>query len=245
MAYVNDQREDVSLYSRAAELAAEAPSDARLAFIRRTYLHLTAAVLAFVALEAVLLLATPLPRLMLQFMQNGRLAWLVILGAFIGVSWIANSWAMSGGSQGRQYAGLSLYVVAEAVIFLPLLAIALAVNPMAIAYAGGTTVVLFAGLTASVFLTRHDFSWMGPMLAIGGLAALVFIVVGAFTGFGDAVWLGFTCVMIFMACAYILYYTSNVIHHYRTDQHVAAALALFAAVALLFWYLLQLFLSRR
>lgn len=245
MAYMNSGREDVSLYGRAAELAAAAPSDERLAFIRRTYLHLTAAVLAFVAIEAILLLATPLPAMMLQFMQSGRFAWLLVLGAFMGVSWIANTWAMSGGSQGKQYAGLSLYVIAEAVIFLPLMAIAMAINPAAIAYAGGTTVVLFVGLTASVFLTRHDFSWMGPMLGIAGLAAMIFIVIGLFTGFSDAIWLAFVCGMVFFACGYILYHTSNVIHHYRTDQHVAAALALFAAVALLFWYLVQLFLSRR
>jgi len=31
----------------------------------------------------------------------------------------------------------------------------------------------------------------------------------------------------------------------RTALRVAAALALFAAVALLFWYILQLFMSRR
>ena len=44
-----------------------------------------------------------------------------------------------------------------------------------------------------------------------------------------------------------LYHTSNVMLHYRTDQHVAAALALLAAVALLFWYVLRIMMifSRR
>jgi hypothetical protein len=55
----------------------------------------------------------------------------------------------------------------------------------------------------------------------------------------------FTYAMIALACGYILYYTSNVMLHYRIGQHVAASLALFAAVALLFWYILQLFMSRR
>ena len=49
--------------------------------------------------------------------------------------------------------------------------------------------------------------------------------------------------MVVFACGYILYYTSNILHHYRTDQYVAAALALFASVALLFWYVLQIFMS--
>ena len=49
--------------------------------------------------------------------------------------------------------------------------------------------------------------------------------------------------MIGFACGYILYDTSNILHHYRTDQHVAASLALFASVALLFWYVLRLLMA--
>jgi FtsH-binding integral membrane protein len=49
--------------------------------------------------------------------------------------------------------------------------------------------------------------------------------------------------MILLASGYILYDTSNVLHHYRTDQYVAASLALFAAVALLFWYVLRLLME--
>jgi hypothetical protein len=46
-----------------------------------------------------------------------------------------------------------------------------------------------------------------------------------------------------LASGYILYDTSNVLHHYRIGQHVAASLALFAAVALMFWYMIQLVMS--
>ena len=77
----------------------------------------------------------------------------------------------------------------------------------------------------------------------GGFAAMGFIVVA--TLFGFALGPIFTYAMIALACGYILYDTSNVMLHYRIGQHVAAALALFAAVALLFWYILQLFMSRR
>jgi FtsH-binding integral membrane protein len=34
-----------------------------------------------------------------------------------------------------------------------------------------------------------------------------------------------------------------VLHHYRVEQHVAASLALFASVGLLFWYILQIVIS--
>lgn len=49
--------------------------------------------------------------------------------------------------------------------------------------------------------------------------------------------------MVLFAAGSILYTTSNILHHYRADQHVAAALSLFAGVALLFWYVLQVVMS--
>ena len=79
---------------------------------------------------------------------------------------------------------------------------------------------------------------MGPILCVGSMIALGLIVVAIFVGFD----LGtlFCAAMVVLMSGYILYYTSNVMLHYRTDQHVAAALALFAAVATLFWYILQI-----
>ena len=53
----------------------------------------------------------------------------------------------------------------------------------------------------------------------------------------------FVIPMILLSAGYIIYDTSNVIHVYREDQYVAAALELFADVALMFWYILQLFIS--
>ena len=49
--------------------------------------------------------------------------------------------------------------------------------------------------------------------------------------------------MVLLASCAVLYATSNILHHYHTKQHVAASLALFSAVALLFWYILQILLS--
>ena len=50
----------------------------------------------------------------------------------------------------------------------------------------------------------------------------------------------FVVAMIALMSGYILYFTSNVLHHYHTSQHVAASLALFSSIATLFWYVLQL-----
>jgi hypothetical protein len=156
---------------------------------------------------------------------------------------VAQNWAQSATNPATQYMGLGLYVVAEAVIFVPLLYIAGRLDPGIIPSAGVATLALFAVLSFVVFVTRKDFSFLRSILLFGGLAALGLIVVAILFQFS----LGpiFTYAMISLACAYILYHTSNVLHHYRIGQHVAAALALFASVALLFWYILQFFMSRR
>jgi FtsH-binding integral membrane protein len=223
-------------------IAADAAADVRAAFVRRTYGHLAGAVLAFAVLEA-LLLQIPGIEELVRGMTGNRLSWLLVLGAFIGVSWLAESWARSSTSLAVQYAGLGLFVVAEAVIFLPLLYVAATFYPGAIQTAGVLTLAMFAGLTLVVFITRQDFSFLRSFLVVGSLLAFGFIVAAALIGF--SLGLIFCVAVVALACGYILYDTSNILHHYRTDQHVAAALALFASVALLFWYVLRIVMSSR
>ncbi len=93
------------------------------------------------------------------------------------------------------------------------------------------------------FFSGADFSFLRGFLIIGGLVALGLIVASILIGF--TLGLVFSACMVVFAAAAILYQTSNVARHYRTDQYVAAALALFAAVALLFWYVLRIFLAFR
>src|SRR5262245_61018246 len=103
--------------------AADASPELRAAFIRRTYAVLTGAVLAFVGIEYVLLNSS-LVESMLQFVGNGLFSWLIVLLGFMGISSLANRLAVSSASTSVQWAGLLLYVLAQAVIFVPLLYIA-------------------------------------------------------------------------------------------------------------------------
>ena len=104
------------------------------------------------------------------------------------------------------------------------------------------TLVGFTALSMIVFITRKDFSFLRGLLMWGTIAAFGFILIAAFTGFSGG-WI-FPALMIGLAGAYILYETSNVLHHYPEDRYVGAALALFAAVALMFWYVLRIFADR-
>ncbi len=221
---------------------AQANEAERTTFIHKTYLHLGGAIGLFVGLEFLLFNLVPAATMesLVTRMLSGYM-WLLVLGAFMVVSWLARSWAEGGASRGAQYAGLSLYVVAEAIIFLPILYIAMRINPQIPAMAGVITLVTFGGLTVMVFVTRVDLHWMGKYLFMAGLLAMGLIVCAILFGFNLGVL--FSAVMVGLAAGYILYDTSNVMHHYRTDQYVAASLALFASVALLFWYVLRLVMS--
>lgn len=222
--------------------AAESSPDARAAFVRRTYVHLAIAILGFVGVEA-WLLKSPLAEPLISLMLGHRFSWLVVLGCFMGISMLANGMAQARGSIGKQYSGLALLVVAYAVLFLPLISYAIYFTQSAeiVTTAGIITLMLVAGLTATVFITRADFSFMANILTIGGLIAIGLIVCGMIFGFSLGLW--FSVLMVGFAAGAILYETSNILHRYGTDDHVAASLGLFASVALLFWYILQILLS--
>ena len=105
------------------------------------------------------------------------------------------------------------------------------------------TGIAFLGLTAVAFITRADLSNWGRYLMIGGFVAMGVIVAGILFGFSLGLW--FSAVMVAFMCAYILYDTSNVIHHFGVDQHVAASLVLFADVVMLFFYVLRILMVSR
>ncbi len=224
--------------------AAEAVPVERAAFIRKTYMLLAAAILAFIAVEGFLFMSGAADLIASVIFSGGAMGWLLVLGLFMGVSFLANRWATSDTSQVTQYFGLGIFIVAQAIIFVPLIMISTyyAGDGSVLIKAGIVTLGLFAGLSMTVFITRTDFSFLGPVLAIGGFMALGFIIASALFGFS----LGsvFAFVMVAFAATSILYQTSNVLHQFNTKQHVAASLTLFASVALLFWYILTIFSSR-
>ncbi len=222
--------------------AAYALPDERAGFIRRTYAHLAGAILAFVLLEMAIF-ATPAVRDTLVGLLTQ--SWLLTLALFIGASWVADRWARSDASRGLQYVGLGVYVALQALIFVPLLYVALFYvnDPTLIPTAGIITGALFLGLTAIVFTTRADFSFLRGALIVGSLVALGLIVASLLFGFSLGVI--FSVAMVGLAAISILYSTSNVLHYYRTDQYVAASLSLFAAVALLFYYVVRILIAMR
>jgi len=174
---------------------AERGVDTRAAFITRTYNHLMGAIVAFTLFEVWIFtsgLAEPIARAML----GG--SWLLVLGGFMLVSWLASRAAHSATSKGAEYGALAAMVVAQGIIFVPLLYIAEMTAPGAIQSAAITTLLGFAGLTAVAFTTRKDFSFLGGMLRWIGVMALVAIVAAVIFGFHLGTWFAAGMVLLFI-----------------------------------------------
>lgn len=218
----------------------ELSTEARSGFISKTYSHVAGAILLFTVIEMYLFnsgLVVPLSEWILSF------NWLIIIGALMLVGWLATHVAHRVESKPLQYLALAGFVLAQALIFAPLLLIAATMQPGIIESAVGITLLGTAGLTAVAFITRKDFSFMRGILMWAGMLALVAIVGAIIFGFALGTW--FSVAMIGFAGAAVLYDTSNIIHHYPEDRYVGAALALFSSIVLMFWYVLRLLMSSR
>ncbi|MCD8284241.1 MAG: Bax inhibitor-1 family protein [Opitutae bacterium] len=235
-------------YTNPFTVAAAAPY-ARAAFYRRTYGLVALSCVAFGVVLAALL-ASPIADVLTSlFFGNGMFGWLIVIAAFWGISAFANRLAFTGASAGTQLSGLGLYAVLEAVIFTPVLNVCLkifgaevTVNEIVLP-AAAATLLLALGLTLTVFMTRTDFSFLRAFVNIGIFVALGAIVVFWLAGINPGTWL--IVALIALMAAAILWYTWIVKERLRPDQHVAAALLIFSGIATMFWYFVQLFISRR
>jgi FtsH-binding integral membrane protein len=216
--------------------------ESRSRFIWRSYSHVALAILGFAAVET-WLFSSGLAEPIATWMLGTGAGWLLILGAFMLVSWAASHVAFRVESRPVQYLALAGFVLAQAIIFVPLLYLAILYEPGIIESAAGVTLLGTVGLVAVAHITRKDFSFLRGILMWAFVLALVAIAGSLLFGFQLGTW--FSVAMIGFAGAAILYDTSNILHHFPEDRHVAAALQLFASIALMFWYVLQFFLMSR
>ena len=210
----------------------------RAAFLARTYQHLLGAVVAVVALEVLLFESGTAAKIAAAVRG---VSWLWVLGAFLVVGWFASRTAHRAVSPAAQYAALAAFVAAEALILVPILYHAQSITAGVIESAALVTLLGFAGLTAVAFVTRKDFSFLGGLVRWGMLTILIVVVAGIVFGFRPGTF--FSVGIIFVAGAAVLYDTSKVLRRYPSDRHVAAALELFASLAVMFWGVLRLFNS--
>ncbi len=215
-------------------------AEVRTAFMGRVYARLVAGIALFVLIEAYLF-ASGLAVAITQFVVST--SWLLILGGFMIVSWLANSVALRATSPTSQWGGYALLVAANALIFAPMLVIAEIQVPGTVAAAGQYAVGGFIILSVIAHRSARDFTWLGASLRWFGVLALAAIVISVVTGASLGTW--FSLAMIGLAGAAILYETQVVLRETPPGRETVAAMALFSSLALLFWYVLRLLMSRR
>ena len=212
----------------------------RADFMRRVYTRLVAGVAAFVLIEAYLF-TSGLAVAITEFVFST--SWLLILGGFMVVSWLANSVALRAATPASQWGGYLLLVAANALIFAPMLVIAELQVPGTVAQAGQYAVGGFVVLSVIAYRSSRDFTWLGASLRWFGILALAGIALAVLTGFQLGTW--FSLAMIGFAGAAILYETQVILRETPPGRETVAAMALFSSLALLFWYVLRLFMERR
>ncbi len=214
----------------------DASVEDRSEFIWKVYSHVVGGIIAFAGIAAYLFSTGQMEGLAYMVLNN----WWLVFGAFILVSWGASHVAHRLESTAAQYAAYAALVVVEAVIFAPFLYMAQGTGVLE--SAATVTLMGSVGLIAVAMITRKDFSFLRGLLMWGFMLAIVAIIGALIFGFHLGTW--FSVAMIGFAGIAVLYDTSNIMHHYPKDRYVGAAMALFASIALMFWYVLRLFLSR-
>lgn len=221
----------------------------RVTFLRKTYAHLGVALLAFAAIAGGMMRLMPETSLKFSaWALRGSWNWLLVIGLFMLVGYIAERLARSETSRPVQYIGLAIAVVAQGIILQPLLWVVLAkfggAGFMAvITQSVIITMAIFVGLTLTVFLTKKDFSFLRGALVVLTFGALGVIL--ASMAFGFSLGAVFCGAMILLMAGYILYQTSLVMRDFPPQSYVAASLMLFSTLATLFWYVIQLVMSLR
>ncbi|MDZ7676399.1 MAG: Bax inhibitor-1 family protein [Acidimicrobiales bacterium] len=222
-------------------------AEARGEFVIKVYQHLLLAITAFIGFEAILFTTGAAEGLFdLLFASGNGTTWLLVLGGFMVVNWMASSAAHRIDNVGLQYAGLFGLAGAEALIFAPFLY--LVFNDVdnggtTVAAAAALTAFMFTGLSIIAFTTRKDLSFLRPILMWGGFAAIGLIVGALIFGLSLGIW--FSVAMIALAGGAILYQTQAIMARYPSEAYVGAAVQLFASVMLLFWYVLRLLTALR
>ncbi len=236
-------------YDRDLEALLAAPTQQRsrsvgsTRFITLTYVNLMGAVALFALLETLLFAIVGKEALLnLLASTGGRVLGFGTLALCVGGPWLANQILQNSESRGAQYGVLAFYSVMYAILFVPILTIAQNFCETAIIFqAIGLTVSIFAALSAAVFLTRANFSFLRTGLIFMGIASLVLIVVALIFGFELGIW--FSVAMIILMCLYVLYDTSNLIHECGDGDDIVASIALFGSLMTLFFYILRLLIA--
>lgn len=216
--------------SYGAETAAEASVEERMGFVRKVYALFFAATLFAVGGVA---LGLSYPPIMLWIIQHPWLTFFGLMGGVMGAQALRLV-------PGVNFAALFGFTMLTGVIISPVIAIYTRMNPASIWQAGLLTVGIFGGLTAYVFISKKDFSFMRGMLTVGLIVVFLSAVLNLFIVGSSAFSFGISCAALLLFSGFVLYDTSNIIRRYPVNEYVAGALSLYLDAFNIFMALLRI-----
>lgn len=225
---MNDYRNQQSNYSNTnwsqpqqwgtltAPTAAEAPLAERLSFIRKVYALFFVGILC--AIGGVLA-GLMFPPIMALIIQHPIITMLLLFGGVIAAQAV------------RQVPVLNLvafvgFTGLTGLVISPLMYFYGQTNPNSLWQAGLMTVGLFGGLTAYVFISKKDFSFLRGMVTTGLIILILGGLVNIFLGSAGFSF-GLAVAALLLFAGYVLYDTSNIIRRYPTNEYIAGALSLY------------------
>ena len=211
-------------------MAADASAEARLNFIRLTYVLLLAGILTTIV-GGIISLNSPLSNLVIALSPWSFIA---IIPLSIGAQMLAREPRMGN-------AALFGFAAVQGIIIAPAIA---SFAQDTVTQAGVLSVLVFGALSAYVFITRKDFHFLGGIAFVG-----VVTVIGAgllnyffFKNSGFEYWLAWG-LLLFSSC-FVLYKTSAIMNDYPLNRPAGAALGLMISFFNIFISLLRILNGR-
>jgi modulator of FtsH protease len=216
------------------ETAAQASVEERMGFVRKVYALFFAATLFAVGGVGVALTVEPLQRFAFE---HPWIMFFIMIGGVFAAQAVRHV-------RGLNLVALFGFTALTGVVISPLIGYVLAYNPQSLLAAGVLTVGIFGGLTAYVFVSKKDFSFMRGMLMTGLIVVILAGVVNIFLG-ASALGFAVAAASLLLFSGFVLYDTSNIIRRYPTNEYVAGALSLYLDAFNIFLALLRLLNSSR
>ncbi len=217
-----------------AQTAAEASVAERMGFVRKVYALFFVATLFAVGGVA---LGLSFPPVLSFAFQHPWIMLFVMLGGVMGAQAVRHV-------PGVNLAALFGFTTLTGVVISPLMYIVGRDNPSSIIQAGVLTIGIFGGLTAYVFISKKDFSFLRGMVTTGLIVIVVAALLNIFLG-SSALGFAVAAASILLFAGFVLYDTSNIIRRYPTNEYVAGALSLYLDAFNIFLALIRILNSGR
>ncbi len=213
-----------------ASTAAQASVEERMSFVRKVYALFFIA--SLFAIGGVVLGFTS-PLIMSTAASHPWIMLFLMIGGVMGAQAVRHV-------RGLNLIALFGFTTLTGVVISPLLYYVSLTNPASILQAGVLTVGIFGGLTAYVFISKRDFSFLRGMVATGLIVVILAGVLNIFIVGSSALGFGVSAATLLLFAGFVLYDTSNIIRRYPTNEYVAGALSLYLDALNIFLSLIRL-----